>query len=121
VKIYHAGILPAKTVSIQTEFMAISVQIKSRVIQYKGEHMNRFFSTLTVFAILLIAVGLSIRQSLEAGSAGQMLALQAFAGVGLVTGSVFLIRRRYFPRINTTRAAAAVARPIRRLLSSVWS
>ena len=27
--------------------------------------MNRFFSTLTVFAILLVAVGLSIRQSLE--------------------------------------------------------
>jgi hypothetical protein len=43
------GILPAKTVSIQTEFHGDLGQIKSGVIQYKGEHMNRFFSTLTVF------------------------------------------------------------------------
>lgn len=83
--------------------------------------MNRFFTTLTVFAILLVAVGLSIRQSLETGSAGQVLALQAFAGVGLLTGSIFLVRRRYFPRANTKRAGSAAARPIRRLLSSVWS
>ena len=82
--------------------------------------MNRFFSTLTVFAILLVAVGLSIRQSIEVGSAGQVLALQAFAGVVLVAGSVFLIRQRYFPQI-TKRAGFGLARPIRRLLSSVWS
>jgi hypothetical protein len=64
---------------------------------------------------------LSIRQSLEAGSAGQALALQAFAGVVLVAGSVFLIRQRYFPRQNTKRAGSGLAPLIRRLLSTVWS
>ena len=83
--------------------------------------MNRFFSTLMVFAILLVAVGLTIRQSLETGSGGEVLAVQALAGVGLVTGSALLIRRRYFPRVNTKRAGPALSQPIRRLLSSVWS
>ena len=83
--------------------------------------MNRFFSTLTVFAILLLAVGLSIRQSLETGSAGQVLALEAFAGVGLLTAGLFLVRRRLFLRANTKREGSALPQPIRRLLSFVWS
>ena len=83
--------------------------------------MNRFFSTLTVFAILTVGVGLGIRQSLATGADGQIVALQAFAGLGLLTASGFLIRRRYFRRAKLNRASFGLSQPLRRLLAAVWS
>ena len=83
--------------------------------------MNRFFTTLTVFAISLVAIGLGIRQSFETGPAADVLSLQVFAGVGLLATSGLLLRRRYRRRTNINRPNSGLAQPLRRLLSAVWS
>ena len=84
--------------------------------------MNRFFTTLTVFAMLLLAVVLSVRQTIAAGTVLPMLAIQAVVGLGLITGSLLLVKKRYFTnRQKSNSADHGIGQPIRRLLSAVWS
>jgi hypothetical protein len=79
--------------------------------------MNRFFTTLTVFAMLLLAIGLSVRQTIASGSELPLLAIQAAAGVGLITGCLVLVKKRYFRVRRKSKAAGpAIGQPIRRLL-----
>lgn len=83
--------------------------------------MNRFFSTLTVLAILLFAVGLSLRQSIIQGGDATSLAAQALVGAGLIGTTVVLVRRRYLRSKKINGAGRGADRPLRRLLSAVWS
>ena len=84
--------------------------------------MNRLYSTLTVFGILLVAVALGIRQTLATGSSPTLLAVQGFIGAGLITGSALLVRQRHARRSRRVNGAAREADgSLRRLLSTVWS
>jgi nitrate reductase gamma subunit len=82
--------------------------------------MDRLTSTLTVFAMMLLAVGISLKKTLEMDEVAlPLLTIEVLLAVALIAGGVMLVTRRY-PR-RTIRARSALVHPLRRLFSAVWS
>jgi hypothetical protein len=97
------------------------------IYQQRGIIMNRLFSTLAVLAMMLIAdaicVGetLSARQALGENVTAALLVLEGVVGLGIIVGSVILLRRHYVREIAAThRGRFEVGQQLRRLLSTVW-
>lgn len=90
--------------------------------------MNRMFSAIAVLAMTLIAIVLSVKQTLAVrealgeNRATALLAIEVVAGLALLSAVVLLLRKR-FPLVGRSMMTTSVgaARPLRRLLSAVWS
>ena len=84
--------------------------------------MNRLFATLGVFAMLLIAIAISAVKMLEMREQRAAVLLTS-SGLVVIAAAAILLTRRFGMgrqrRINRSRFA--IARPLRRLLSAVWS
>lgn len=90
--------------------------------------MNRSFSTLTILAMVLLAIAICIRQTLEVGesltgaTATTLIVVQSVLAVSVFAVAVLLIRSEYARRILALRRSRfEIAQPLRRLLSTVWS
>ena len=89
--------------------------------------MNRLFATLLVFAMILFALTLSVRQTLElrddlGNLATWLVSLQVAIAAALLAIGVLLLRRRFTQQVKTFRRSAFVLpQPLRRLFSAVWS
>ena len=90
--------------------------------------MNRTISTVAVFAMMFLAIGVCIGQTLAAreslGSqlATTLLLIETLAAVGIIGAGVALVRRRYGRSSEVTGSKRLeVVGPLRRLLSAVWS
>jgi len=90
--------------------------------------MDRFFSTLAIFAMFLFAIWICILQTLEArGSLGTsvttgLIMVQIVIGIGMLAGTAALIRKRFRSQGRSpVRGRAGFAQPLRRLFLTVWS
>ena len=89
--------------------------------------MNRFFSTLAVMTMALLAIALCLRQTFEMREAlGDdvvlgLFVLQAFLAAALLGVIGFLVRKNGLWRRPVSRGRFEVFQPLRRLLSAVWS
>lgn len=90
--------------------------------------MNRFFSTLAILTMALVAIAICVRQTFgirdSLGDTGTivLIGLQSILAVGLIAAVAWLIRREYLRRgITLRRVRVEVVQPLRRLLSTVWS
>jgi len=84
--------------------------------------MNRFFSTLIILAMGLIALAIWIRQTLENGTTTGLIFAQGLAVIVIVVFAGSLIRgklTRY--RTQSKRSRFEFLQPLRRLFSAVWS
>ena len=84
--------------------------------------MNRLFATLAVFAMLLIAIAISVVKMLEMREQ-RAAVLLSVTGLVLVVGAGILLKRHFgIGRARrVSRSRFAIARPLRRLFSGVWS
>ncbi len=90
--------------------------------------MNRMFSAIAVLVMTLIAIVLSMKQTLTVrealgeNRATALLAIEVIAGLAILSFVVLLLRKR-FPLVGRSMMTTSVeaARPLRRLLSAVWS
>ena len=85
--------------------------------------MNRLVATLVVFSMILLAIGITIRHTLAAGGAGtgRIVVLSIFALLVIAAAAILVKRHLTMHHEVLTRSRAVVARPLRRLLSTVWS
>ena len=90
--------------------------------------MNRFFSTLTILAMILLAIAICIRQTLEVSesltdmAATTLVVAQSVIAVSVLAVAVWLIRVEYARRTPSLRRSRfLIAQPLRRLFSTVWS
>ena len=89
--------------------------------------MNRLVSAISVLAMVLLAVLISARQTLIAGDslgdiATILLAAEVLAAIGILAISGLLMRRILLvSRRPTGRERFEALRPLRRILSAVWS
>ena len=83
--------------------------------------MNRTYSTLAVLLLGLIAIGICLRETVEvseslgSSTTAILIFVQAVAALGILVIGYSLMSNSLRPR------RVAVARPLRRLLSAVWS
>lgn len=84
--------------------------------------MNRLFATLAVFAMLLIAIAISVVKMLEMREQ-RAAVLFSLIGLLVISAGVILLKRHLKTgrRRQISRSRFAIARPLRRLLSAVWS
>ena len=88
--------------------------------------MNRLFATLAVFAMMMLAIAVSLNHTLDQGidpDAGAI-ALHLIAAVGLIALSAAVSLRHLRAREQTsaaTRKSFELVHALRRLLSAVWS
>lgn len=85
--------------------------------------MNRFFATLTVLGLALLAIAICIRETI-AGSQGMTasLVIETTMTTAIIASGAMLVRRRYIRQKKfAKRERYAAAQPLRRLLSAVWS
>ncbi len=89
--------------------------------------MNRLFATLTVLAMLLLAIAISFLQTIkirgQLGSAATvLLGLEGALAIALTTvGAILLWRRGVSAGNKSSRVGFGFVQPLRRLLASVWS
>lgn len=90
--------------------------------------MNRFFSTLAVLAMALLAIAVSIRQtftvadSFSEAVAFSMFGILAAFAVGILVMGIWLVKNELIRRkVSLRRWRLEVVQPLRRLLSTVWS
>lgn len=89
--------------------------------------MNRFFATLAVLGMMLLAVSMCLKQTVESrhdlgDSATTLIIVETFAAVGLIVLAASVIRRRaLLPGKVKAKSRVGVVHPLRRLLSAVWS
>ena len=90
--------------------------------------MNRMYSAIAVLAMTLIAIVLAVKQTLAIRDAlGEnratlLLTIEVVAGLAILSFVLLLLRKRSLlvRRSRMTTSFEAV-RPLRRLLSAVWS
>ena len=89
--------------------------------------MNRFFSTLAVLTMALLAIAVCLRQTFEMREVlGNnvmlgLFVLQAFLVAGLLGVIGFLVKKNGVWRRPVSRERFEAFQPLRRLLSAVWS
>jgi hypothetical protein len=90
--------------------------------------MNRSLSTLTILAMILLAIAICIRQTLEVSetltdaTATTLIVVQSVFAASVLALAVLLIRSEYARRtLSLRRSRFEIAQPLRRLLSTVWS
>ena len=85
--------------------------------------MNRVFSVIAVLAMAFLAVAMWLRQTLvDVEGLNSLIVFQVLLGIGILAGSLLLVRTRYVRRkTGITPGRFEAARHVRRLLSAVWS
>ena len=90
--------------------------------------MNRIHSTLTVFLMGLVAIGICLRQtidvsdSLDSTTTATLIFIEAVVVVVILAIVFSLLKRILAGRAIVSRPIRfAAARPLRRLVSAVWS
>ena len=90
--------------------------------------MNRLFTTLAILAMGLVAVVIWIRQTiltsgtLDDTQNAALFSVQGVLVIGILGGSGWLLRKAISRRLgNAKQRRFEAVRPLRRLLSAVWS
>ena len=90
--------------------------------------MNRFFSTLAVLTMALVAVAIcvrhsfDIRETLDETTTIVLLVAEAVAAVCMAAAGGWLVRMEFLRHKEMPkRARFEIAQPLRRLFSTVWS
>ena len=90
--------------------------------------MNRFFSTLAVLTMALVAVAICVRHTVDIrGTLDEtttivLFVAEAVAAVCIVAAGGWLVRMEFLRhKIMPTRRRFEIAQPLRRLFSTVWS
>ena len=90
--------------------------------------MNRPFASISVLALLFLAVAMCVRQTIEyadelGSGAMLLLTIEIIVAAALVGTAVLMLVRLRAKNGNklSNRGAFQVAQPLRRLLSAVWS
>ena len=84
--------------------------------------MNRLFATLAVLGMLLIAIAISVVKMFEVREQ-RAAVLFSVMGLVVISAGVILLKRHFQSgrRSRISQSRFAIARPLRRLLSAVWS
>lgn len=90
--------------------------------------MNRFFSTLAVLTMALVAIAICVRHTfdirgtLDETTTIVLFVAEALVAVCIVAAGVWLVRTEYLRHKDMpTRSRFEIAQPLRRLFSTVWS
>lgn len=90
--------------------------------------MNRFFSTLAVLTMALVAMAfwvwqtVEVRENLSDQTTTRLIVLQSVLTLVILAAGASIIRTEYIRRkVSLRQVRSEVVQPLRRLFSTVWS